>query len=544
MLGGWLHRDTCFVASKVMRGERRRVSRERQAFAMNEILDHSVATLAAVAPILDEAINQLDAEDRTAILLRFFEQRDLRSVGNAMESSEDAARMRVNRALEKLRLLLSHRGVTLSVLGLGTVLAADAVTAAPIGLATTVSNIAIASAAAGTGTTLSLLKYMTMTQLKVGIGALLMAGAVTTLVIQHQAQEKSRVENESLRSQITQLQSDKDSLAKRVALAKPMLQRPVPKVQAAAPPNVTPAENLQSTNFYLQLRKKGNVPKLTAEQVETYLKANGRNAASLLAAFRATDDPALLKEAMQQFPNNPQVEFTAAVSSGLSSQEQRQWLDALEKSSPDNALAYYLSANNYFNSGQSDQAVQELIAASGKPQLQDYTAENVENVKEAYLAAGYSPTDASAIALMQLPNQNLMGLRQLSDNMVNLASAYHQAGDTASAQSTLQMVVNLGQEYMGLGEETVITQLTGLNIERAAFAAMDPNSSYGSTGQTVQDQINALAQQRAAVMLLGQQFQSLQPTMSAQDWINYTDRVMVFGQQTAEQWVVSKYGQQ
>ncbi len=49
--------------------------------------------------ILDEAIDQLGSEDRTAILLRFYEQRDFRSVGAALGGSEDAARMRVSRAL-------------------------------------------------------------------------------------------------------------------------------------------------------------------------------------------------------------------------------------------------------------------------------------------------------------------------------------------------------------------------------------------------------------------------------------------------------------
>src|SRR5690349_15495278 len=34
-LGGWLHRDTCFVASKILRTERRRAAREREAALMN-----------------------------------------------------------------------------------------------------------------------------------------------------------------------------------------------------------------------------------------------------------------------------------------------------------------------------------------------------------------------------------------------------------------------------------------------------------------------------------------------------------------------------
>src|SRR6266436_4273419 len=112
MLGGWLHRHTCFVAANAMRGERRRQSRERQAVEMNALQDNPGADFSLIAPILDEAINELGEADRTAILLRFFEQRDFGSVGEALGSNEDAARMRVNRALGKLESLLKRRGVS------------------------------------------------------------------------------------------------------------------------------------------------------------------------------------------------------------------------------------------------------------------------------------------------------------------------------------------------------------------------------------------------------------------------------------------------
>ena len=101
-LGGWLHRHTCFVAAKTLRGERRRQARERQAIEMNAPPDHLEAHLGQVAPILDEAINRLGAADRTAVLLRFYEQLDFRLVGEALGTSEAAAQKRVTRALEKL----------------------------------------------------------------------------------------------------------------------------------------------------------------------------------------------------------------------------------------------------------------------------------------------------------------------------------------------------------------------------------------------------------------------------------------------------------
>jgi RNA polymerase sigma factor (sigma-70 family) len=217
MLGGWLHRDTCFVASKTMRSERRRQSRERHAVEMNSFQDHSESDLRRVAPILDEVINRLGAEDRAAILLRFFEQRDFRSVGDALGSTEDAARMRVTRALEKLHSLLKHRGVTLSVAALGTVLTAEAVTAAPIGLAVTISSVALGSAAAGTGTTLTLIKLIAMTKVQAGIlCGIVVASAVTSWQVEHQAQAKMRQGDallEQQRSQLAQLQAENERLS-------------------------------------------------------------------------------------------------------------------------------------------------------------------------------------------------------------------------------------------------------------------------------------------------------------------------------------------
>ena len=94
-------------------------------------LVYSTANLREAAPILDEVIDQLGPDDRAAILLRFFEQLDFRAVGEAMGSSEEAARKRVNRTLEKLEVLLRRRGVVLSAVALGAALQTQAIIAAP-----------------------------------------------------------------------------------------------------------------------------------------------------------------------------------------------------------------------------------------------------------------------------------------------------------------------------------------------------------------------------------------------------------------------------
>jgi hypothetical protein len=72
---------------------------------------------------------------------------------------------------------------------------------------------------------------------------------------------------------------------------------------------------------------------------------------------------------------------------------------------------------------------------------------------------------------------------------------------------------------------------------------MDPNSPYGDSGQSVQDQLNQLTQQRAALKDLGQQIGSLLEKVSDQDWISYYNRWMISGEAAAGQWPVNKYGQ-
>jgi RNA polymerase sigma factor (sigma-70 family) len=223
MLGGWLHRHTCFVAAKIMRGERRRRFRERQATLMNALNDHTEANLAQIRPFLDEAINQLGAEERTAILLRFFEQNDFRAIGRALGSSDDTAQKRVTRALEKLHTLLKRRGVACSASLLATALAGEAVTAAPVGLGLTIAGTVLAGAAAGTGTTLTFLKFMALTKFKAGIiAAVLTAGVAIPLVIQQRANARLQTEDESLRlqqQQLARLQAQNQQLAAAVGNA-------------------------------------------------------------------------------------------------------------------------------------------------------------------------------------------------------------------------------------------------------------------------------------------------------------------------------------
>jgi RNA polymerase sigma factor (sigma-70 family) len=171
MLGGWLHRHTGFVASTALRGEQRRRARERQAFEMNTLNQPSESDWEQLAPLLDDALDELDATDHDAVVLRFFERLELRKIGMALGVSEDAAQKRVSRALEKLRALLLKRGnVSLPVAALSLVLASHSVQAAPSGLGTRIGKAACKAAAASAGAGL-IAALLTSTALKVVAGS-------------------------------------------------------------------------------------------------------------------------------------------------------------------------------------------------------------------------------------------------------------------------------------------------------------------------------------------------------------------------------------
>ncbi len=125
-LASWLHRTAVLQSANMNRTE----ARERKK--MSEFLQHSQdhhhaeteESWSEILPSLDKAIDALPSADRQVILLRFYEERSFRSMGEMTNRSEDACRMRVSRALKKLSDILRREGATVSVPVLGAGLSA------------------------------------------------------------------------------------------------------------------------------------------------------------------------------------------------------------------------------------------------------------------------------------------------------------------------------------------------------------------------------------------------------------------------------------
>jgi RNA polymerase sigma factor (sigma-70 family) len=195
ILSGWLCQTARLASVTLVRGEIRRARREQEAHMQNEVNKAESEVWPQIAPLLDAALSGLCEADHHAVLLRFFDDKSMKEIGAALGASEDAAKMRVNRAVEKLRLFFTRRGIICPAAALTAAISANSVQAAPTALATTATAAAMAHGATASTSTLTLIKgalklmawSKAKTPITVAAGVLLLGGGITTMVLKANA---------------------------------------------------------------------------------------------------------------------------------------------------------------------------------------------------------------------------------------------------------------------------------------------------------------------------------------------------------------------
>ncbi len=222
ILEGWLHETTRLTALSFLRGERRRQVREQEAYMQSSLqTQNDAATWESFAPLLDKGLAQLNSKDRDALILRFFKDRTVREVAEAMGLKENAAQQRILRAVEKLRSYFSRHGVVVPAAVVTEAITAHSVQAAPGALAHSITTFAAAKGAAASASTLTLikgaLKTMAWTKSQSTIAASVIALSLAApFLLQHTANAKLRAADDSLRQQaakISSRQSENDRLS-------------------------------------------------------------------------------------------------------------------------------------------------------------------------------------------------------------------------------------------------------------------------------------------------------------------------------------------
>jgi len=396
VLAGWLYCATYRAAASMARNEARRYAREQKAVAMNEVPSSPEQTVDwdRVRPVLDAAMRRLNDSDREAVLLRYFARRPFAEIGVALKLSEDAARMRVERALEKLHMQLRRRGITSTASVLAVVLAGEAVASAPAGLLATVSASSVAAATGGTGAAV-LATWFSMSMTKAIISAVAIAAIGSTL---YQIGQTRRAE-----AALAALILERDGIAKRLGAEQEQnrqLQRRIAGVgaQARGTAGVQPKKSSPGT-ANISLERDSEYRKLQATQLESQL--DGRFAPLFKALGLSPEQLAQLKKILverQMAATDAAVEaraqgITPATDSDGWGQAIRDAVDSV-----DNQIKTTLGDNVY---GQFQQYLQTLPERAVVNKLQE--------------ALGYTPTPLT----VDQSNELILAFQQVASARVN-----------------------------------------------------------------------------------------------------------------------------
>lgn len=204
ILPAWLCRTAQYAAADALRAQRRRQNREQEAYMQSSLnqTEPDPAPWQEIAPLLNAAMAELGGKYHSAVVLRFFEGKDLKQVGAELGVDERTAQTRVRRAVEQLRKFFVKRGIALSATVIAGAISANAVQAAPPMLSKTATAIALGKGAAASTSTLTLikgaLKLMAWSKAKTTVIAgvvILLAGSGITTAVLHSKAQAARAED-------------------------------------------------------------------------------------------------------------------------------------------------------------------------------------------------------------------------------------------------------------------------------------------------------------------------------------------------------------
>ncbi len=291
VLGAWLYTVTRRRAIDLVRRETRRQARERAAMDLSSEPEHPEPDWIRVAPLLDEAMQTLPAPERSAVLLRYFENKSLREVGGVLGVSDDAAQKRVHRALERLRAHFARRRLSLDAAGLAALLAGHAVQAAPAGLAAPIAASAVAGAAAG------LTAFFPSLAMSAFSKTIIAASLALGLVL-YEHREASRLHNELSELRSRQESADRAQAARLSALVAENARLRAVNASAPAPIEETDKttiaaidawlERVRSLRAHLKNHPERAIPEMSLLSEEDWLNAS-KTPLSSESDFRRAD---------------------------------------------------------------------------------------------------------------------------------------------------------------------------------------------------------------------------------------------------------------
>lgn len=270
---------------------------------------------------------------------------------------------------------------------------------------------------------------------------------------------------------------------------------------------------------------------------DRFLENNQYSAESLITAYATSRDTNYLHQAAVNYPEDPMVQFRVILSD-LYPDEKQDWIEALKRSTPDNALANYLSAVQHREQGDFQTALQEVREGNEKSEFLDYHLESAQITEEFFQENGYTSQEAKAKALFSIEFPHLSPIRELSREMANEVTTLRQQGNDSEAELLAMTGISMAQQMiLDDGNWSLVNQLVGLSIEESFLGSLDENSQYFGLPMTAGEMNGEIQAKKDELGFLSDKFNTLLQLGDEQLTDNYLDRIKLFGEYEALKWL-------
>ncbi|MCI0541477.1 MAG: sigma-70 family RNA polymerase sigma factor [Verrucomicrobiales bacterium] len=283
-LAGWLYRTTMIECAVALRKKRAHAERMKQINERAQAQAEGESVWRDALPLLDEVMNDLSPSDRDVILMRFWERKSFRQIGEATGKSEGASQKQAERALHMLSGFFKRRGATISITALAAGFPAHLASTSPESLAGSIAQGALAAAPQLSITTLILKSIEAMTYAKTKTAIAVAIVASVPLGMQWNANQRLEAKVTALESKLAEAQAE--PLPNRTRSLAPVASSPGTATGSAqAPAAAIPADYLREWELALFER---DPVKRSAAIARLLAGVTAENAPHVAAVFEQT----------------------------------------------------------------------------------------------------------------------------------------------------------------------------------------------------------------------------------------------------------------
>jgi RNA polymerase sigma factor (sigma-70 family) len=489
ILTAWLHQVTYHAAIDVVRREARRQAREKIACEMSLLMDDDASAGTQIEPHLDEAVHSLDEADRAAILLRFFENKSLREVGETLGASEDAAQKRISRALDRLRDYFVKNKIAAPTGSLAGIISAHVIQAAPVGLSSVIASASLSTAATlSASATLTAAKIIAMTTLqKIAVGVLLVGAVVTIAYQQHEVSNlrqetagiaQQQAQEKTLTAQIQQLQQERDQATYELASIKEenatLKKRPTEVLKLRGEVGTLRDEKAQlgATTAISKMTATPEARQLLHDQQKMGMGVIYKDFAKQMKLDSAQTEK--LNDVLADYVLKNVDQITDAIRDKIPADQLRQMFAGQDATLDQNiqdtlgadAVAQYHDYNKNLLSTLTSEQFEDSLSGSAdeKKAKMDQLRQSIQQAEQAALSGAGLPSDYQTIPVLNFAN--FVSEQQANDNLKLLQGIYQHVTDGASSYMTPDELT----KFQAFVKKAIANNTAAINMNRALMS--------------------------------------------------------------------------